>query len=69
MPTNSEIQAFSRTIQKEWRVVTATGTPTAVAGDILTQVLQNNSGSIVATWFNNTTSVLLTVAVTTLHSF
>jgi hypothetical protein len=62
MATNSEISSFSRIIQKEWKVVTATGTPTANTGEILIQTIQNNGGSAVVTWFNMSTSVVLTVA-------
>ena len=62
--TTSEIQGIAKSTQKEWRVKTATGTPLAAVGDLLTQVLQVANGVTIATWFNNTTSSLFTVAPT-----
>jgi hypothetical protein len=53
---------FSDSIQKEWKCVTATGTPTAAVGDILIQSIKSNNNTINVTWFNMTTSTLFTVA-------
>jgi hypothetical protein len=49
-------------VQKEWKVTTATGTPTAAVGDILLQTIKNNAGTVSVTWFNMTSSTLMTVA-------
>lgn len=57
LPSNSTID-----IDKTWLVKTATGTPTANAGEILLQILRLNSGSLQTTWINLSTNVLLTVA-------
>jgi hypothetical protein len=59
LATNSTVDA-----QKEWKVVTATGTPTATVGDILLQTIKSNAGTVSVTWFNMTQSTLFTVAPT-----
>jgi hypothetical protein len=57
LPSNSTID-----IEKEWFCRVATGTPLAAVGDRLVQVVKNNGGTLVTTWFNMTQSALFTVA-------
>jgi hypothetical protein len=53
---------YTESVQKEWKVISSTGTPTAAVGDIVLQTIKNNAGTVGVTWFNMTTSTIFTVA-------